>query len=257
MNIVLFDREELSGPLPPGDRRARHITKILGVGPGDEFKAGIVNGPTGTGHVIAVREDGAVEVVLDTTPASAEGETAAATSRLHPVRLLLGHPRPIVLKRMLRDLSTLGVERIVVTRTELGEKSYLESKMWAPDSLRQLLVEGAEQAGVTAIPDVERAWSLRKGIDRVVEGREAAQRVVYELGGTDAEAGSGGAASAGPEQEAARVVAVGSERGWTEEEQRVLREAGFRVSGLGDRVLRTETAAVAAVVLSLRELGAV
>jgi RsmE family RNA methyltransferase len=39
------------------------------------------------------------------------------------------------------------------------------------------------------------------------------------------------------------VYAVGSERGFTESELAVLGESGFRFVSLGERVLRTETAA--------------
>jgi len=40
------------------------------------------------------------------------------------------------------------------------------------------------------------------------------------------------------------VFSVGPERGWTDDEGRRLLEAGFRTVGLGDRILRTETAAL-------------
>jgi 16S rRNA (uracil1498-N3)-methyltransferase len=41
------------------------------------------------------------------------------------------------------------------------------------------------------------------------------------------------------------VVAVGPEGGFTDEEIRLARERGWRVVGLGPRVLRVETAAIA------------
>ena len=64
---------------------------------------------------------------------------------------------------------------------------------------------------------------------------------------------TGTRAAAGP----GRIIAVGSERGWTDAERAVLSDHGFRGAALGERILRTETAAVAAVVVTLRELGAV
>jgi RsmE family RNA methyltransferase len=50
------------------------------------------------------------------------------------------------------------------------------------------------------------------------------------------------------------TLAVGSERGWTETELSVLLSAGFVAVRLGDRILKTETAAVAACVLALAGL---
>lgn len=43
------------------------------------------------------------------------------------------------------------------------------------------------------------------------------------------------------------VFMIGPEGGWTEEEERLAQEAGFQAVSLGRRVLRTETAALAAI----------
>lgn len=242
MNIVLFDREELAAPLPADDRRARHITGVLGLEPGDRVRAGIIGGPAGWATLAAVATDGSLQLDF----AAAEESGRGAPPPLQPVTLLLGHPRPIVLRRMLRDLSTLGVSRIVVVHTELGEKSYLRSKLWDGDTVRRLLIEGAEQAGATALPRVTKAWRLADAIREAAAGQETVPRVVYDTGSAGAEG-----AAAGP----GRVIAVGSERGWTERERAVLAEQGFRTATLGARIIRTETAAVAAVTLTLSQLG--
>lgn len=253
MNIVLFDREELAAPLPADDRRARHITGVLGLEPGDRLRAGIIDGPAGWATLAAVAPDGSVR--LDFAAAGNRGRAAAGNADdpdpdvpppLQPVTLLLGHPRPIVLRRMLRDLSTLGVSRIVVVRTELGEKSYLRSNLWEGDTVRRLLIEGAEQAGATALPRVARAWRLADAIGEAAAGQETMPRVVYDTATPGAER-----AAAGP----GRIIAVGSERGWTDREREMLAGHGFRTAALGGRILRTETAAVAAVTLTLSELG--
>jgi RsmE family RNA methyltransferase len=251
MNIVLFDSEELAGPLPPDDRRARHILDILGVKPGGRFRAGIVDGPAGTATLEAVDSERRLHLGFE---ADTRDERGSGAPGLHPVRLLLGHPRPIVLRRMLRDLSTVGVEHIVVVRTELGEKSYLKSKLWQGNAVRQLLTEGAEQAGATQLPALERAWSLERAVETLARGREGAQRILFDNAagapGPGAAAVSGGAA-----ETTARIIAVGSERGWTDAERETLARLGFRARMLGRRVLRTETAAVAAVSICLSEMG--
>jgi RsmE family RNA methyltransferase len=51
------------------------------------------------------------------------------------------------------------------------------------------------------------------------------------------------------------TLAVGSERGWTEAELAALRQSGFEACSLGARILKTETAALAAVTLALARLG--
>jgi 16S rRNA U1498 N3-methylase RsmE len=274
MNIVLFDPEELmtepnGATLAAADRRARHILDVLRLGPGDSFRAGVVDGAGWTGRLVSVEADGGVRIELEPGAVAQTGgvdsglaSTGAAARPLHPVRLLLGHPRPIVLRRLLRDLSTLGVEQLVVVRTELGEKSYLRSKLWQGDDVRRCLMEGAEQAGSTFLPRVEKAWLLADAIGQVVEGRETAPRVVFDnlvpggpSGASGApEDGAGDPEPPGADADAGRIIAVGSERGWTDAERAVLADRGFRAAALGERVLRTETAAVAAVALTLREL---
>ena len=51
------------------------------------------------------------------------------------------------------------------------------------------------------------------------------------------------------------VLALGPERGWSAGERDMLRAAGFRFVHVGERVLRVETAAVAAVSLVRAKLG--
>jgi RsmE family RNA methyltransferase len=51
------------------------------------------------------------------------------------------------------------------------------------------------------------------------------------------------------------VLAIGSERGWTPAELDLLAARGFSFASLGDRILKTETAAVTAVAIALSKLG--
>jgi len=50
-------------------------------------------------------------------------------------------------------------------------------------------------------------------------------------------------------------VAIGPERGWSARERDLLRARGFELVHLGPRVLRTETACVAAVAVVKSRLG--
>ena len=50
------------------------------------------------------------------------------------------------------------------------------------------------------------------------------------------------------------VAAIGSERGWTAAERRLFCEAGFTLCSMGQRVLRTETAATTATAIILSQM---
>ena len=69
------------------------------------------------------------------------------------------------------------------------------------------------------------------------------------------EATAGLADCALPAAPAAAILALGPERGWAPTDRTALRAAGFTLVHLGPRVLRAETACVAAVAILKARLG--
>ena len=51
------------------------------------------------------------------------------------------------------------------------------------------------------------------------------------------------------------MLALGAERGWSAAERDLLRQSRFTLVHLGERVLRTETACIAAITLLKAKLG--
>lgn len=224
MNLLLLNEDETC--IPGNDPRARHVRRILKLSAGDTLNAGIVDGPAGSATIVRCSRQ---ELVLEFVP-----DPAAQLSGGSGVSVLLGHPRPIVLKRMLKDLSTVGVDELIVVPTELGERSYREASVWR--DVRPWLLEGASQAASTRLMRVHNTASLSEGI-----GHAASLSGNLIVLHNDARA---------PIQERVSgrscVVAIGSERGWTQSELSTLDAAGFRSASLGDRILRTETASLVA-----------
>ncbi|MDE5899362.1 MAG: 16S rRNA (uracil(1498)-N(3))-methyltransferase, partial [Treponemataceae bacterium] len=142
MNICLFSAEELERPLDARDERAVHLVKILHKKEGDAFAAGVIGGRAGTA-VITRLGGGILEYRF--TPES-DGKP------LHPLRMIVGFPRPIQLKRLLRDVAGIGACEIHLTGTELGEKSYMQSSLVERGAARRLLLDGVVQAGGTHVP---------------------------------------------------------------------------------------------------------
>lgn len=251
MNILLFDPGEELRPLPREDLRARHLTQILKVVPGQAVRAGIVGGAEGTIEITEVTPDSVGFVWRPGEPEAVQTEAAlpgtSGGDPDPPVVILLGHPRPPVLRRLFKDLTTVGVAEILVAPGELTEKSYLESKVWEPRTLRGALVEGASQGGSTRIPEVHRFHSLRRALGYLEAPSPGELRLLLDQNATTS---LFGISAAGPGQSAVgpayrRVVfSVGPERGWTDAERRRLLDSGFLPVGLGDRILRTETAAL-------------
>jgi 16S rRNA U1498 N3-methylase RsmE len=248
-------------PLPRRDERTIHLLKVLHKKTGDSFEAGILGGNRGTGFIESIKLDGSVVYTLD---------LKAEPPPRYPVRLALGFPRPIQIRRILRDLSSLGLEAVDLFGTELGEKSYRETKLFTGGGARAALIEGAVQARDTRIPlfsawHTLEEWLEERPWDTPPEGEKilSADRAMYPPGRLRASPILIAADNVRPEGTFANlsafgqsvVVAVGPERGWSDRERDDLEAAGFLRLSMGDRALRTETACTAAAVLALEKIG--
>jgi RsmE family RNA methyltransferase len=214
---------------------------------GDFFEAGILGGCRGTGRIEKINLDGSILVSL-----KADEEPPP---RL-PLRVAVGFPRPIQLRRLLRDLSNLGVEAIDLLGTDLGEKSYRDTKLLNDGGAKDALVEGAVQSRDTSIPALSvfvslDAWLRERPWDK---GASGPARPLPILAAADNVRPEGAMARLSPIR-GPMVLAVGAERGWSDRERDALEAAGFLRLSLGGRALRTETACVAAAVLALEKIG--
>ncbi len=189
------------------------------------------------------------------------GLVRPAEPALGGVTLLLGHPRPPVFSRLLRDCASWGLKRVLVADTELSEKSYSRSRAWDPSAVRDALHLGLQQGGLVDPPEVAHhqtiGAALRDGLGAA--GETDLRLVLLEPaalpsamrsgaqgtpGGRALEAGTSVVpdATSGP-----LALAVGPERGFTEAEVTLLLNAGFQPRSLGSTVLRTEVAVHAAL----------
>jgi RsmE family RNA methyltransferase len=242
VNIVVFDPLELSGPIPRKDERVEHILRVLKKGIGDEFFAGTEDGHLGTGRLAEINKD---SVKIDFTQVGISNELA-------PLTLILGFPRPIQANRILKDLTTMGVSRMLLCGTELGEKSYRDGSFYSDQGWKRAVREGASQAGNPRLPSVSTHHSLETALAQLA----AADSIKIALDPVEPD-GSLSSLSLDPAEARAKgvILAIGSERGWTAHERQLLRDAGYYVASLGSRILRTETACLAAVTLSLSKMG--
>ena len=290
MNIILVRQEELSSgsfSFLKNDERFRHIKKILKLETGSVFKAGIINGEKGSAEIIRFSEDSLTARFIPV----AQSGVSPQPSELPHIRLILGFPRPIQLRRILRDVAGLCIEALYLIGTELGEKSYLQSDLAEAAEIERLLIDGCCQAGDTLIPQVYRARSLRDffalyGADMGAGHIQAALDVPDAAAdvriGADTAAVSAMAASkeelavespaSEPSTDATAWVprpltelqwtgalplwlAVGNERGWSRTERLLFAEKRFAAYSMGRRILRTETAVAAAVAVCLALSG--
>jgi 16S rRNA (uracil1498-N3)-methyltransferase len=136
----------------------------------------------------------------------------------------------------------LGVARLMPVATR-----HMNSERWRVDKQTAHAVEAAEQCGATFVPAVDDLQPLDRVVSQWPEGR-----ALYWADETLAKGSlTPAAVIAGP-----AAILIGPEGGFSEDEKTRLRALPFvRPLALGPRILRAETAALAALVLWQSTVG--
>ncbi len=230
MNLLLLESSELvNGEVALTGRRAEHLLRVLRVVPGDSVRVGVVNGNLGRGQVLAVG-DGVVHltVKLQHEP----------DNTLH-VELILALPRPIMLQRILKQATVLGVRRFYLIRSRRVEKSFFHSPVLEPQKIRSILLEGMEQAMDTWLPEVSIHHQFKPFIEDILPGVEGQGLIAHpNAGGTLANIPVSGHSGQ------RLLLAVGPEGGWSDYELQCFGDHGFYGFTMGSRILHVDTAVV-------------
>lgn len=224
--------------LPPDT--ASHLAKVLRARSGDELVLFNGDGREFSGAIESVRGSRVSASVGDGRPVDRESPLA--------MTLVQCVPRGDRMDFIVQKATELGVARIVPVLSQRSvvrlDKSQAESKAihW-----RAVAVSACEQCGRNRLPTIEAAQPLLNYLGESSPG--TGPRLVFEPE-TKAHA-LAVAPSPGGTAEIAIVdaeIAIGPEGGFTSDELEAFRIAGFSQVGLGPRILRAETAAIAAVV---------
>ena len=141
----------------------------------------------------------------------------------------------------------MGAARICPVTTDFTNSDRIRQ-----DRLQAHAVEAAEQCGGTWVPEVAELERL----DRVLDGWPEGRRLMFCDEATVGEEAGGSSTLAGGLAGEPWAILIGPEGGFSERERARLRGLDFahRVS-LGPRILRADTAAVAAMTLWQMQLG--
>lgn len=200
-------------------------------------------------------------------------------SNHHEIVLVLSLPFPKRLKGLWAQITSMGVTRICIIRGMLSDPNYRKSSVVTPQVYQPLVEEGMSQGCHTkeVAVDVSVDEVMSRGVlDRL--GLAAATtnattttksstshdeiRIFLDCGDETMEplpcrqvimnrlsAGSQTTTTAkttpGINKKKRIVVAIGSERGWTDDEAKLFHEAGYESASLGRSILRVDTAVIA------------
>lgn len=246
MNRILFEKDEIvDGIATFGGERAEHVMNVLHGEVGQILKTGEIGGFIGTGVITGITRPPSSVSSPEITVACSHDKRS-----LRPwVDLILAPPRPRVMKRLLPQLATMGVERIFLVGAKKVEKDFWGATLLKPENYRPLLIDGLMQAGTSILPTLETRRNFRKFVKEELDTLwPEAKRIV-------AHPYDGNRTIEQPERSNNRAIllAVGPEGGWTDEEVTLLEEHGFARYSLGSRILRTDTATIALLAQLMKE----
>ena len=163
-----------------------------------------------------------------------------------PITLVQGVARGEKMDLILQKATELGVTHFVPVWSQRSEVKLDEER--ATKRLahwRGVVVAGCEQCGRARVPGVDAPVAL------------AAALQALPAGGTRLTLDPTGASNAASLAQPAGgfVLAVGPEGGWSPLDRELLAAAGFTGMRLGPRILRTETAGLAAIAALQAQLG--
>jgi 16S rRNA (uracil1498-N3)-methyltransferase len=232
MNLILVSKEEAAaGRLPEKDARTLHIRQILKPKSGDTVAMGIVNESKGRAVIESAEHNGKV-VFTYTAEQQAE--------QPYPLTLVLGAARPLVMRRLLRDMTAAGCQQIFIYTAENGERGYQQSSLWKNEDYMKAVYEGLSLAKCVTAPHVKRFLNLREALN----AQKAACVVAMD-------AAAGRSFKECPPLNGSVSLVVGNERGFTNNELITLKFFNTNIYNMGPRIVRTETACAMAVALTL------
>ncbi|WP_106390840.1 16S rRNA (uracil(1498)-N(3))-methyltransferase [Enhygromyxa salina] len=236
MNLIVLEPNDFvsEGHVRLVDRRLVHARKHLRVALGDRLRVGLLD----EGEGPAAANIGHGEVLrCDREALELRVELGHAPPPPSAVTLAIALPRPPTLDKVLQQGTALGIKRFLLFHSARVEKSYWGASALEPASVRRQLLLGLEQSVDTVLPRVE----LHRRFRPFVEDRLTALRERGPVLVADPEAPrSCPRALAGP-----LCLVLGPEGGFVPFERERFAALGDELVGLGPRILRVETAAVA------------
>ncbi|MBN9617527.1 MAG: 16S rRNA methyltransferase [Acidobacteriales bacterium 59-55] len=221
-----------------GDQ-AVHLARVLRAEPGQIFDV-VAGGFLHRAEVIRVSED---EVAF-TLHEELESDSAL------PLHLLLAVFKFDHMEWAIEKATELGVSRMTPILARRTEKHLAQAAAKRADRWRRIALEASKQSRRTTIPEIAEPTLLKSALEQEV----SPVRILLsetEQATALAKVLASSARQAGDESVA---LAIGPEGGWTPEEMALFVQHNWQPVTLGPRILRAETAAIAAIAIASSHL---
>ena len=229
MQKLFVEKIEGEALLLDGER-ARHIAKSLRMKTGDMLT---VTDGSGADYGCMIEE-----ITKDTVRLKVCYQQACSSEPSCAVTIYQGVPKGTKLEDIIQKCTELGMVRLVPTLTKRCV-SRPDEKGAAKKNARyqKIALEAAQQSGRGVVPEIAPQLTLKQALS---EDKSDVKIVFYEGGGAPLKD------LVAPEVRSVSVY-IGPEGGFEEEEVALIKSAGGVCATLGKRILRTQTAPVAAL----------
>ena len=220
MNCILLAKNAKSICDP---KQITHIKEILKSKVGDSLTIGEIGGNIGKATIAQINSNEVLlkDIILGKKP----------PAKLD-VTVVLALPRPKVLRRLIMDMTSLGINRLIIVNSYRSQKSYWQSPLL--ERIDEFVFEGLQQAIDTVPPVIEFKKYFKPFVedefpallgDAVIAHPYASQSWKSYL----------------DTNTMPKILCIGAEGGWIEYEVDLLCLHGCKAVSLGERILRTES----------------
>ena len=235
--IFLQELSPLKQPVVIRDEKAHYLFSVLRCKTGELL---IVTDEKGCSYTAQILSASKKEVAIDIT-----GDYILNTESSLNIILIQGLLKGEKMDFVIQKTTELGVSAIIPVITERSQlRETRKHPRW-----KKIAEEASRQSGRTKIPEIFETWSFKdifdipvlisgKGIIFWEQGGEKLPAVASRLSHTDK-----------------IFLIIGPEGGFSEKEVLLASEKGFFTATLGSRILRAETASIAAVSIIQFALG--
>ena len=240
MNCLLLPEANFSHDTAQIDALAQvnHVTHVLEAKVGESLKIGQLGGQLGTAVID--------EITAECIKLSNVTLTTAPPPKLD-VTVILALPRPKVLRRLIMDMTALGVRDIVLINSYRTQKSYWQSPMLA--RLDEFVLEGLQQSVDTIKPRIDLQKRFKPFVEDKLADLISDRAIVAHPYSTQSFSQylekqylEKQYLEKQPTSSLPSLVCIGAEGGWIDYEIALLAAQGCAPVHIGPRILRTEAA---------------
>jgi len=232
LNCILLPKNSTS---ITDELQVTHIKEVLKSQVGDSLTIGEMGGNIGKATISHINEHEVLltDITLDKKPPAKLDLT-----------VVLALPRPKVLRRLIMDMTSLGVNKLIIVNSYRSQKSYWQSPLL--ERIDEFVFEGLQQA-IDTVPIVVELKKYFKPFvedefpDLLVDEKASKEQSKAVIAHPYVTQSWKTYLETNTTKTMPKVLCIGAEGGWIDYEVDLLCKHGCTSVSLGERILRTET----------------